>query len=104
MSSSQSLCRLRDDPENDFDQLPLRSLNPRSSKPPIPRNNPSASSSASSPLKKSRKKTTETVYDPSRITYKYIESLASLLYIPTLGYGVTVPFSTVGLSILLGTP
>lgn len=67
---------LRDEvEEEEFDQLPLhRSLNPKGKRPSTPR---SEQPSESSPLKKSRKKTAENAYGPSRVSSSLVLRIMS---------------------------
>lgn len=91
MSSSHALRSLRDE-EDDFDQLLLKkSVQTPRGKKLIPYSSHPKSSKKFSPPKKSRKKTIDTVYGPSKVFSAQIAVLSSLLRSSVTGFNVRHP-------------
>lgn len=90
MSSSQALRNLHDE-KDDFDQLPLRKSiqNPKGKK-SVASSRPKPPLELSAP-KRSRKKTVETVFGPSRVSSTQIAVLSSLLRSSVTGFNIHHP-------------
>lgn len=93
MSSSQALRNLRDESEEEeIDQLPIRRFL-QQSKGKKPSSSHSKTSHGFSPPKKSRKKTADNAYGPSKATSFQVSVLLSLLRPSMTGFNVRMPSS-----------
>lgn len=94
MSTSHARRALRDKSEDESDQVPIcQSLQVSSKKSSHQSSTKKTSDhiSESSPQKKSRKKTPENAFGPSKATTSHISALPSLLRSTTMSYTVRIP-------------